>query len=170
MNPLTTRNDYEVEKLNPDLKSRFLQVSIPYPKDSELKKIVKANIKDKEFMKLLETNKKLDMTEDEDAIEYNILDQFIKTSVESQEKDVGYVYSPRDVVLSLRFLRLTYQFNLESTNPEYHYSNDKDAFENALKETCKQLIAKADPDEQRALADVVNGNFAHIVGDIPVEE
>ena len=170
MNPLTTRNDYEVEKLNPDLKSRFLQFSIPYPKDSELKKIVKANIKDPEFMKILEADKQLDMTEDEDAITYNILDQFIKTSVESQEKDVGYVYSPRDLVNSLRFLRLTYQFNISSDNPEYHYSNDDDAFNNALKETCKQLVAKADPDEQRALADVVNGNFSHIVGDIDVEE
>ena len=162
MNPLTARNDYEVEKLNPDLKSRFLQVIIPYPKEHELEKIVKANI-DKAFIKIVSVKTEQAMEEDDDSVEFSIFSMLIKTAIESQQKDVGYAFSPRDLVNALRFMKVTFQYNLDNKMKE------AEALDDALKEVCKQLVAKADPDEQRALADVVNGNFGHIIGEVEGE-
>ena len=103
------------------------------------------------------------MEEDDDSVEFSIFSMLIKTAIESQQKDVGYAFSPRDLVNALRFMKVTFQYNLDNKMKE------AEALDDALKEVCKQLVAKADPDEQRALADVVNGNFGHIIGEVEVE-
>ena len=52
-------------------------------------------------------------------------------------------------------------------------AKDKDTHVNsllvALRYTCTQLVRKADPDEQDALADIVNAHFSQMIGDIKVE-
>ena len=86
MNPLTSRNDYEVEKLNPDLKSRFIQLQIHYPKESELKKIIESNFKiNKEFIKMISDTKEMTMKKDEDSTKYSILGMMIQLAQESQQ-------------------------------------------------------------------------------------
>ena len=195
MNPLTSRNDYEVEKLNPDLKSRFIQLQIHYPKESELKKIIESNFKiNKEFIKMISDTKEMTMKKDEDSTKYSILGMMIQLAQESQQKDVGYVYSPRDIVNALRFLLVAYMYNVKEDPQEWiselpdkfrskiaekatgkkkiDEAKDKDIHVNsilvALRHTCTQLVRKADPDDQDALADIVNAHFSQMVGDIEV--
>jgi len=197
MNPLTSRNDYEVEKLNPDLKSRFIQLQIHYPKESELKKIIESNFKvNKEFVKMISDSSVMPMTADNDETKYSILGMMIKLAQETQQKDAGYVFSPRDIVNALRFLLVAYMYNIKDTKSKWVTEiaekfrsteapkskatksrlktlEEKDIHTNAilvaLKYTCTQLVRKADPDEQEALADIVNGCFSQMIGDIKVE-
>lgn len=205
MNPLTSRNDYEVEKLNPDLKSRFIQLQLLYPKSSELWKIIEANFKgNKEFIKMISDKSEMTMKKDEDSTKYSILGMMVQLAQETQQKDVGYVYSPRDIVNALRFLLVAYMYNVKESNqawitelPDKFRSKiaerigakglttaskgkakiveakDKDTHVNsllvALRYTCTQLVRKADPDEQDALADIVNAHFSQMIGDIKVE-
>ena len=198
MNPLTSRNDYEVEKLNPDLKSRFIQLQLPYPKESELKKIIESNFKvNKEFIKMISDKSEMTMKKDEDSTKYSILGMMIQLAQESQQKDVGYVFSPRDIVNALRFLLVAYVYNVKDDPkvwitelPDKYRSKlaekgdvkgkkqEKEATEKdihvnsllvALRHTCTQLVRKSDPDEQDALADIVNAHFSQMIGDIKVE-
>ena len=120
----------------------------------------------------------------------------IKLAQETQQKDAGYVFSPRDIVNALRFLLVAYMYNIKDTKSKWVTEiaekfrsteapkskatksrlktlEEKDIHTNAilvaLKYTCTQLVRKADPDEQEALADIVNGCFSQMIGDIKVE-
>ena len=143
---------------------------------------------------MISDTKEMTMEKDEDSTKYSILGMMIQLAQESQQKDVGYVYSPRDIVNALRFLLVAYMYNVKEDPQEWiselpdkfrskiaenttgkkkiDEAKDKDIHVNsilvALRHTCTQLVRKADPDDQDALADIVNAHFSQMVGDIEV--
>jgi len=163
MNPVTARNEYEVEELNPDLKSRFFQCHMGYPDSSMMTKIIKSSFP-KSHVKILQKKFKVTLEEDDDESDYSIQQLIIKTSEESQGQDIGYVISPRDIISALSFFFTVFDYNANTTDGS-KISNEDDNIVTSLRMTLEQLVRKADAGQgQKAMADLLERNFRHIVG------
>ena len=163
MNPVTSRNEYEVEELNPDLKSRFFQCHMGYPDESMMIKIIKAQFP-KEHVKILNTSFDMQLDEDDDSTSNTISELLLKTSTETQQQEIGYTISPRDIVSALRFFFTVFDYNANTDDGSQIDDEDENII-HSLRMTLEQLIRKADAgDGQKAMADLLERNFKHIVG------
>ena len=165
MNPVTSRNDYEVEELNPDLKSRFFQCHMGYPDSSMMSKIIASQFP-KDNVKILKRQFNVTLDEDDDESNYSIEELIIKTAEESQGQDIGYVISPRDIVSALSFFFTVFEYNA-NTDDGSKIEDEDENIVNSLRMTLEQLVRKADAGQgQKAMADLLERNFKHITGPI----
>jgi len=128
-------------------------------------KILKAQFP-KDNIKILKRKFKVTLDEDDDESNYSIQDLVIKTAEESQGQDIGYVISPRDIVSALSFFFTVFDYNANAKDGS-KISSEDDNIIVSLRMTLEQLVRKADAGQgQKAMADLLERNFKHIVGPI----